>query len=366
MAIKITSTYDIKEVLKENGIDYSDFISYIDSKSEKPNESIIEDKDQNTLIYVIDRYISVLKQNDLLQIKSKNTTKYYLSFLTRLKQFINIRNKDLLFSQFNEVVFNDFINDININKNIKISHGSINTYIAIVRRLCSFAAEENLISKNINFRFNLLRTSTLPRYFSKNQLTVIFIEINKLKNPHLWRTIFITFLGTGLRIHELAGLKIKDFDIETKLIFTLGKGKKERYVPIYPSVKQAVMSYLETTGVNNLNLAKDEYLFSKTYGHNRKKPISIRCIQNNFQKITEKLQLENHFSVHSFRHTFAVNCLKANMQPIYLCQILGHSSPASTAVYTQLLPRDLQQVVDEKYPFPLEKLIQQILNEGND
>lgn len=115
------------------------------------------------------------------------------------------------------------------------------------------------------------------------------------------------------------------------------------------------------TGVKDLKLANG-YLFSTEFGNNRKRPISIRSIQRNFRNFAEEVNIEDRFTVHSFRHTFAVNCLKANMQLVYLCQILGHSSPATTNIYTQLLPQDLQQVVQDKYPIPLEKIIKHLLS----
>lgn len=162
-----------------------------------------------------------------------------------------------------------------------------------------------------------------------------------------------------MRVSELSNLKVKDFDVDKKLIYTLGKDNKERYIPLYPEVEKAVLLYLKK---NNADIRiANGYLFSWQTGNVRKKPISIRSIQNNFLKIAHEIDLDKRFSPHSFRHTFAVNCLKADMQLIYLSQILGHESPATTAIYTQLLPHDLQQIVEEKYPLPLEKLIKQLL-----
>lgn len=357
MGKKIKLTADLKSLLMENGIDHADFLSYLTNNSMTNNVS--NNKQEFTVLNIIDEFIYFLNRNELLEIKSSNTTKYYISFLLRFKQYIEEQNKDLLFKNLNEIIFYDFINE---SSGIKLKHSSINTYIRIIKRLCTFATENDYCTKNINYKFNLLSFSALPRYFNQNHLKAIFTETMKHKSSLLWKTIFITFLGTGFRIHELSALKIKDLDFKGNLIFTLGKGNKERYVPLYPSIKKEILNYLKLTGVTDLNLAKDGYLFSRLHGYNRNKPISIRSIQENFKNIVKPLNLDSRFTIHSFRHTFAVNCLKVNMQPVYLSQILGHSSLSTTDIYTKLVPNDLQKVIDEKYPFPFEKLIEQIFS----
>lgn len=356
MGKKIALTSDLKNMLIENGIDHKDFLSYLTKTSQ---DQVVNEIKEFTLSHVINEFIIHLSSTELLGIKSRNTTKYYLSFLIRLQQYVDNQHKDILFSELNEIIFYDFINET---AKIKLKHSSINTYIRLLKRLCSFANENDYCSKNLSYKFNLLSSSTLPRYFNKDQIKAILTQTKNQKKPLQWETIFITFLGTGLRIHELASLKIRDIDFKDNLIFTLGKGEKERYVPLYPFVRKVILNYLKATGVTDLNLAKDGYLFSRLPGDNRSKPISIRSIQENFKNIVKPLNLDSRFTIHSFRHTFAVNCLKANMQLVYLSQILGHSSPSTTIIYTQLIPKDLQKVVDEKYPFPLEKLIKQIIS----
>lgn len=358
MPIEQIHNYDVEKFFKEIGHDYTDFIDYLNNKSKSP---LIPDSTQYSAVYVINEFINSIQKSNLLQIKSMNTVKYYLSFLLRFKQYIDENHKDILFSDLNEILFNNFIQFTNQINESKLTHGSFNTYISIIRRMCTFAVENDYTIKNINYKFNKISYTTLPRYLSHHQINEIIIETNNNKNAYLWRTIFITLLGTGLRIHELVNLQIKDFDIEDKLISTIGKGKKERNVPIYPEVEKAVLNYLKQSNVNDIRFASG-YLFSRQFGNNRQTPVSIRSIQYNFQKIAQKIKLDSRFTVHSFRHTFAVNCLKADMPLVYLCQVLGHSSPSTTAIYTQLLPQDLQQIVNEKFPIPLEKLIKQLLS----
>ncbi|GGA40605.1 tyrosine-type recombinase/integrase [Psychrobacillus lasiicapitis] len=357
MGKKISLTADLKKLLNESGIDHTDFLAYL---TKTPVENKNQSEEQTfTVLHIIDDFISMLNRNEFLKIKSKDTMKYYLSFLKRFKNYIEDKYIDLPFKDLNEIIFYNFINDTSTTN---LKHSSINTYIRVIKKLCTFANENDYCSKNFGYKFKFISYSTLPRYFSKSQLESIFSETKKHKKPILWQTIFITFVGSGLRIHELSKLRISDIDFEGNSIHTIGKGNKERYIPLYPFVKKALLEYLKISGVTDFFSAKDGYLFSRLHGNNRDKPVSIRSIQENFQKIIEPINLDSRFTVHSFRHTFAVNCLKANMQLIYLTQILGHRSPSTTIIYTKLVPKDLQKVVNEKYPFPLEKLIEHIFS----
>lgn len=230
MAIKETANYDIEKVFKEFGHDYSDFIKYMKNNS---SSTPVMENEQYSATYVVNEFISNIEKDNLLQIKSSDTVKYYLSFLYRFNNFLNENHKEKLFLDLNEKVFYNFVEHTNRVNNSPLAQSSINTYISIVRKVCTFAVENDYVTKNINYKFNKISYTKLPRYFSNQQLHDLFNVLNKHKNAYLWRPIFTTLLGTGLRVHELAAIQIKDIDIKNKLLFTLGKGKKERYVPIY-------------------------------------------------------------------------------------------------------------------------------------
>lgn len=358
MPIKINSRYDMKEICEDLKIDYNEFLLLMNKKGELYNNNFNQ---SHNAIIVIEEFINSLIRQELTHVKSKNTVKYYISFLKRIRDYIGIKNGELLFSELNEELLYNFIES-----NGTLKRSSINTYIGIMQRLCSFASEKEYTSKNLGYKFKKVKTSHLPRYFTNTQLTNIFELVNQRRCPLLWKTIFITLVGTGLRVKEIEQLRIKDLNFDENYIFALGKGNKERYIPLYPQVKQALLTYLTETDVKDFEKAKNSYLFSKIKGDLRTTPVSVRSIQYNLAEIRTKLGLDSRYTVHSFRHTFAVNCLKANMRTDYLSQILGHEDPSTTAIYTKLFPKDLQEEVYNKFPFPLEDLIKQLIPGGND
>lgn len=367
MPIEIQSKYNYRELAQDLGKDYDDLIAFLTNG--KRIEIPIDVKRINA-VDVIDQFKDSILQKQMAGTMSNRTVKYYLSFLNRFKSFIVTNNNELLFTELNEeILYNFFMEMASKKKKRKdvsfcYSQSSLNTYIIIVKRLCTFAFEKEFTLKNLSYKFKKINTHYLPRYFNKEQIKDILKEVDNRRCPLLWRTLFITLLGTGLRVSEIEKLKIGDINFEDNWIFVLGKGNKERYVPLYPFIKQILLDYLSRTGVVDLVQAKSSFVFSKCKGPIRNKRITVRSIQYNLHKICKKFNLDPSLTVHSFRHTFAVNCLKKSMNVLYLSQILGHKSPSTPAIYTKLFPKDLQSEISDKFPFPFELLINE-LHEGD-
>jgi site-specific recombinase XerD len=171
MAIKQTHHFDIEKVFKELGHDDSDFIVFLNNNS---HPSPIIQENQSKATDVIDKFICSIESNGLLKVKSKDTIKYYLSFLSRFKKYIIEEHKEILFADINEIIFNGFIERINANNKKNIKHSTYNTYTSILKRMCTFAAENNYTNKNINYKFTKIPSTLLPRYLSHTQIKDFF------------------------------------------------------------------------------------------------------------------------------------------------------------------------------------------------
>lgn len=354
MAINRQSSLDIDEVCLEFGINKSDLLALV----ENGGLAGIEKKDKKTSsTFVFQSFLTALEASQISNIRSDRTTQNYTSLIKRFLSYLE--DKSIFFEELNEKIILEFLLKKGEELNT-LSIGTINTYFAIVRKVASYAYENDIVSKNINYRFKKCSYYTLPKYFSHQQLGNIFLLVFQRNYCYLWKAIFTTLLYTGLRVSEVANLTVKDFDMEDGFIKTIGKGQKPQQIPIYPEVKEAVQEYFN---IYNVTWSKnnEEFLFCKDFGSNRKRNVKSYSIQYTLKEITKKLKFPSNLTVHSFRHTFAVNCLKQGMKIEYLGQLLGHSDPTTTAIYTKLLPHDLQLEVQDKFPIPLEKIIQEVL-----
>lgn len=232
---------------------------------------------------------------------------------------------------------------MNYSMNKKPSSNTINAYTTRIRSLLKYAFEMRFAPRDIRMRFSFIQNENLPRYFQKHQIQPLLDASLQRTNGIRCQTIITFLLGTGVRVSELVKLRVRDFNINEGLIYIRkSKGNKDRYIPIYPQVRKSILDYLDITGIRVWKDNLKGYLFSKDLGITRHKPISIKSIQRLIHNLVTEFDYDENLTVHSFRHTFAVHCLKKGMRTEYLSQILGHKDPKTTYIYTQLLPIDLK------------------------
>ncbi|MHA6530953.1 tyrosine-type recombinase/integrase [Paenibacillus sp. BAC0078] len=333
-------------------IDVNDFLNLIEGKKKLT--------DEKTILFVIEDYISTLKLNKK---KSPLTIELYITILKSFAQFLISAGPEIKMMKLTEDLFYQFLATCKPLKGVDLRPNTINTYAAIISNLMKFAYTRKYISEELMIEFQRIKDIIVPKYIPDKLLSPLLNAAKKSKWPFLNFALIYFFVGTGVRISEIVNLRICDFNIYEDLIFIRkGKGQKERYVPMYPEVKKVVLDYLARTGCYTWDIRNTDYLFSKRCFDERK-PLSISNIQYMITQIFESIGVKGQFSVHSFRHTFAVNALKEGMEIYDLQEVLGHENIETTRIYTKRHPSDLKKSV-LKYPFPLEKLLNGIMGIG--
>ena len=148
--------------------------------------------------------------------------------------------------------------------------------------------------------------------------------------------------GAGLRISEALRLKCSDAPLGESLVI-LGKGRKERVIPILPEVRSQIDRYVELRPRTN---APDESLFLSR----RDKPMSAREAQALMQKLRGALGLPERATPHALRHSFASHLLDGGADLRSVQELLGHASLSTTQGYTQLETARLMQVYKKAHP----------------
>ncbi|WP_289709815.1 tyrosine recombinase XerC [Actinobacillus suis] len=149
--------------------------------------------------------------------------------------------------------------------------------------------------------------------------------------------------SSGLRLSELQGLDLGDMDLATREVKVLGKGNKERILPIGTKALQALQAWL---GVRNDFNPQDNAVFLNKRGGR----LSHRSIQLAMQKWGKKQGLETHLHPHKLRHSFATHMLEASGDLRAVQELLGHSSLSTTQIYTSLDFQHLAQIYDAAHP----------------
>jgi len=160
------------------------------------------------------------------------------------------------------------------------------------------------------------------------------------------RTMLEVLYATGLRVSELVGLKVRDVNLDAGYLLTMGKGSKERLVPLGESSRQALGEYL-LTARNDLDRRGDNaYLFLTRLGG----PMSRQAFWNIIKKRVIEAGIGKNISPHTLRHSFATHLLENGADLRSVQMMLGHADLSTTQIYTHVTRERLKRLHEEFHP----------------
>jgi integrase/recombinase XerC len=156
------------------------------------------------------------------------------------------------------------------------------------------------------------------------------------------RAILELLYSSGLRVSELVGLNSNQLDLDLGIVRVMGKGRKERIVPVGVKAIEALATYLEERAV----LKGDEPIFVNSLGGR----LTARSVGRLMKRYTRHSGIFRKVSPHSLRHTFATHLLDAGADIREIQEMLGHSSLSTTQRYTHVSMGKLMEVYDKAHP----------------
>ena len=173
------------------------------------------------------------------------------------------------------------------------------------------------------------------------------ISLTEKNNKTPWiaarnASIFTLLYGCGLRISEALNIKRNNFPF-TGTLKIVGKGRKERIIPVVPFVEDSIKRYIDLCPFVG---ERNEFLFLGAKG----KKLVARIIQKEISNCRKQLGLPETATPHALRHSFATHLLSAGGDLRTIQELLGHSSLSSTQIYTDVDPKRLIKVYKETHP----------------
>ena len=219
--------------------------------------------------------------------------------------------------------------------------------LSAIREFYRFLFSEGQIKDNPTDYLELPKTrKSLPKYLTEEDVTTLINEAQK-KNMRLY-TLLEVLYASGMRVSELVGLPLSAITKETKRLYIIGKGNKERIVPLNNRAYAAIEKWLQYREDEMRPGAKSKWLFpsSSKLGH---------LTRDGFFKELKKLALESGLdpqkvSPHVFRHSFASHLIAHDADLRSVQKMLGHSDIATTEIYTHILQDRLKKVVEKSHP----------------
>ena len=225
------------------------------------------------------------------------------------------------------------------------------------RKLSALSSFFKFLCREGYLKTNFAKTIPIPKKVNKlpSHLSVDeMFRLLDLPQPDSFtgardRAILGLFYGTGVRISELVGLSPDNLKLEQRSVKVLGKGNKERVLPLGKKTVGAIKTYLEYR-TEYLRKKKPVPVPVRLFLNQRAQSISVRGVR----KVMTRYIRSNHFpeniSPHSLRHTFATHMLEAGADLRTIQEMLGHASLSTTQKYTHLTIDRLLETYDKAHP----------------
>jgi integrase/recombinase XerC len=230
--------------------------------------------------------------------------------------------------------------------NANISNTSINRKVSSLKSFYKFLQKTDLREDNPLSKHRALKLAKKVQVpFSAREIDAVIQNISKEQDFDSLRNKLIVELlySTGIRRAELINMKEVDVNISDRTIKVLGKRNKERFVPILSSVLETLNQFLKLKAVNTFN---SEFLFITSKGNKLYETLVYRIINSYFSHVSSKVKK----SPHILRHSFATHLLNEGADLNSVKELLGHSSLASTQVYTHNSLDAIKKIYNQAHP----------------
>ncbi len=274
--------------------------------------------------------------------RSQNTISAYAQDLLLFERYLNEREVSLDdVNTFTVTSFFDQLSGRYMPSSLSRVRSSINGYL-------KFLTAEGTIENSINLEGVLHPPSqSLPKVLNVHDVLELIESVNGKEPKDLRdRAVLEVLYGTGVRISELCNLKIDDLDLDENLAKVLGKGSKERLVPLGEQARTTLVDYLNLARPKLVKDRRSKYVFVNMKGTSLTRQGAWLIVKSRASKLGMGAQM----TPHTLRHCCATHMLEGGADLRIVQELLGHSSLSTTQIYTKVTLGYLQEVYITAHP----------------
>lgn len=171
----------------------------------------------------------------------------------------------------------------------------------------------------------------VPVYCTEEEIDQILSQLDATPKGILYKTIFLTIYGCGLRISECLNLTLSQVNLDAGFLRVLGKGNKERIVPVPDLTKQAMKVYLDTIRPLHSTKHSKTFFISQKGNH-----VTSESVEKMLKYCVEKAGIKKEITPHKLRHSYATHLLNHGADLRAIQELLGHASISTTEIYTHV------------------------------
>ena len=276
---------------------------------------------------------------------SKNSVSSYLSDLRKLIGFL--KNSKINFNP--EKIKNENIREFLYNESKKIKASSLGRLISSLNGFFEYLLLEGIVKENPIEKIEYPKLGLkIPTTLTTDQIDKIIKRASLNKTNGLRNEAIIEILySCGLRVSELINLKISDLFLKESLIKILGKGNKERFVPISKISKKLILKYIDCVRkISKIQKGYEDTLFINNRGKKLTR-VMIYIILNNTAK---EIGIDKKISPHVIRHSFATHLIENGANIISIQKMMGHENIVTTEKYLHVKKKHLIDSVIKYHP----------------
>ncbi len=287
-----------------------------------------------------EQYFEYLRFEKLLM---SNSISSYLRDFKKFKQYL-VLNPKISFLKISKLQIIDFLKYLySDNSDISVSRT-----LSALRGFYKFLIREQVINDNPWSQVKNPRTSKKILEILDIEEVIGFLDSIPESTPSDLRdrAMFEILYGCGLRVSELTGLRISSIDFDQKLLRFIGKGDKERIVPLGDVALLFLNKYIDSARGKIEKEKKTDYLFLNMRGGR----LSRQGLWKILKKYALRAGIEKNLYPHIFRHSFATHLLQRGADLRTVQKLLGHSSISTTEIYTNLTKEYLKDAYFKYHP----------------
>lgn len=284
-----------------------------------------------------------------------------IEYLDYIKFERKLSNETVKNYEYDLNKFISYLKENHINSFNKVTVGNIENYLKYISNLNSRSISRNITSINNLFIFLLKEKrvkknpcefidrpkikKSLPDTLSVEEVSNLLDIPLKTKYDYRNKAMLELMYGSGLRVSELISLTMRNIDLENDIVRCLGKGSKERIVPINDYSMYYLKLYIDKRNLFLINGFND-YLFLNNHG----KQITRQGFFKNLKKILLEKGIKKNVTPHTLRHSFATHMLSGGADLRSIQILLGHSDISTTKIYTHISKEKIKRDYEDFHP----------------
>lgn len=277
---------------------------------------------------------------------SKNTLTSYARDLNKFA--IYLKKRHIL--SFNNVKKSNITDFMLLQRDKGLSANSVARSLAAMKTFFRFLVREGILKTDIA---SIIETPKLWKHLPE---TLSLTEVDKLLNtPNARHWIGIRdkaylelMYATGLRVSEIVNLNVQDANLDLGVVRCIGKGSKERVVPMGKAARTAIKRYIDKVRPKLMKTASGGGLFLSRLGRKMSRQMLWKIVKG----YTRKARIDKNIKPHTLRHSFATHLLERGADLRVVQEMLGHSNISTTQIYTHINKERLKSIHKKFHPRP--------------